>query len=142
MSILLTLLALAAGGTSNRFEQHAAENVDRDERERLAPLRDSVRTYLQESLAVPEETLDRMVANLGEDCALIIDTGDPVGCTGQGGRFGTCHATLVVKKDGQWALQAMGTFGTIQFPDACHVGIAFDGEFRDMDTLHLTPPTN
>lgn len=117
LTFLPILLALIMGCKSDRLERHAAENVDSDERERLAPLRDSVRAYLQESLAVPQETLDRMVVNLGENCVLLIDTGDPAGCTGQGGRFGTCHATLLVKTEGQWAMRAMGTFGTIQFPD-------------------------
>ena len=92
------------------------------------------------SLEVPSETVDRMLVNLGESCALLIDPADPEDCLRHGGRFGSCRAILVVRNDDTWALHALGTFGAIRFPDQCHVGIAFDGEFRDMNTLFRYSP--
>lgn len=133
--ILLLLVAVPPACNSDRFEREALENADSDEREKLAPLRDSLLIYLRNSLQVPQETLDRMLVNLGQNCALLIDPADPADCLVQGGAFGSCRATLAVRGDEQWAIKSTGTFGSIEFPDQCHMGIAYDGEFRDIDTL-------
>lgn len=136
---LLFVLAVISGCKEDRFQQageEAMREMDRPEQERLGPVRDSLLTFLGGPLSVPQATLDRMLVNLGENCALLVDPEEPEGCLGRGGRrFGDCRATLVVKREEQWALEGMGTSGTIPFPDQCHMGIAFDGEFRRLDTL-------
>jgi hypothetical protein len=138
VGFLLGSMALSGCG-ENRFQtagEEAMQQMDRPDQERLGPVRDSLMIFLGGSLGVPQVTLDRMLVNLGENCALLVDPGDPDGCLGKDGlRFGDCRATLAVRTEGQWALEGMGTFGTISFPDQCHMGIAFDGEFRHLGTL-------
>ena len=114
--LLIVLLLTIPACNSDRFVEEGLANADRGERDALAPLRDSLVVTLRDSLQVPQETLDRMVVNLGQNCALVIDTGDPADCLSQGGTFGTCRATLMVKRDGEWAMGSMGTFGASKHP--------------------------
>ena len=136
---ILWLLAACGGGVEARLQEviEEAEQADALERERLRPVAEGVRSALTAGLSVPEEVVARMLTNLGERCAMVVDPEDPPGCDLRQG----CRATLLVLKQGEWHPAGMGTVLGIPAPDRCEIGIRGQ-DFRRLSTLEYLVTTS
>ncbi len=136
----LWLLAACGGGVEAALEEEMARAAERDAlvKARLEPLAEGVRSALVEDLSVPEEVVARMLTNLGERCAMVVDPEDPPGCELRE----RCRATLLVLRQGHWELSGMGTVLGIPPPDRCEIGIRGQDFRRLSDLEYLVTSKN